>query len=186
MTQNGNILSGSRYPWTAEIVGDDLVIRGQHATWFGGSDDPLDDGQTASGISTKSNPNYLGCALPMDYGPTEKHNPCAGSPLPRLPWGTNVEFTNPDNGIIEVGKLIDIGPSAPPVATAAADLTQPLFKLLGGNLGVGRINVDVRVIGGAKLCGLCGSPDPLQVATTAPPPPDSGLTVTPDYGIPIS
>ena len=185
MTQTGNILSGTRYPWTAEIVGDDIVIRGQHATWFGGSDDPLDDGQTASGISTKSNPNYLGCAFPMDYGQEAKHNPCAGSPLPRFPWGTNVEFTNRDNGIVQIGKLIDIGPSAPPVASAAADLTQPLFKLLGGNLGDGKINVDARIIGGAKLAGL--SAPSLQVATTAtPPPPDSGLTITPDYGIPIS
>ena len=177
MKQEGNILSGERYPWTAVIEGDDIVVRGQHGTWFGGSDDPLDDGQTASGISTKSNPNYLGCALPIDFTAgilgrlNLPHNPCHGSPLPRLHWGTNVEVTNRDNGMKGICKLIDIGPSAPPVATAAIDLTQAFFVSLGQPKSHGTINVDFRIIGGAKIAGLFGAAIP-----------DSGITITPEFG----
>ena len=36
------------------------------ATWFGGDDDPEDNGQTASGVPTKGNPTLLGCALPLN------------------------------------------------------------------------------------------------------------------------
>jgi len=144
------VLRGRRYPWTVEVIGEDLVVRGEEATWFGGADDPMDDGRTASGISTIANTAFLGCALPMDLN-RKKNNPCAGSPLPRLPWFTPVVVTNLKNGKTLTVKLIDLGPSAPPLATAAIDLTQAAFKALGGKLIQGRLKVDFRIPGGSKL-----------------------------------
>ena len=154
------ILKGSRYPWTASVVGNDIIVTGVVATWFGGANDPQDDGETASGVSTKANPHFFGCALPMDLFPSipptlvTRRNPCAGSPLPRFPWFTKVLFTNRENGMQAQGALIDLGPAAPPKATAAADLTRPLFVALGGNLDVGHIPVDFTILGGAKPLGL--------------------------------
>lgn len=165
-------LTGTRYPWAALVEGDDLVVRGEEATWFGGSDDPMDDGRTASGVSTKANPHLLGCSLPMDLGPFAKHNPCEGSPLPKLPWFTKVVVINRSNGTELKVQLIDLGPSAPPVATAAIDLTQAAFRALGGDLKAGRMHVDFRIVGAAKLLGLA---DALQPAS-AP-----SLEVTPNF-----
>jgi len=174
MSRHNNILTGARYPWPATIDGNDLVVTGVHATWFGGSDDPIDDGSTASGMSTKSNPQMMGCALPMDYGRSH-HNPCAGSPIPKLPWFTSVVVTSADTGIDVHVKLIDLGPSAPPQATAAIDLTQAAFKALGGKLKAGRLNVSFRILGAAKILGVS---DP-----EADPP---SLVITPNFGPPIS
>lgn len=149
------VLHGSRYPWTATVEGNDIVVTGQGATWFGGDDDPQDDGSTASGMSTKSNPQIMGCALPLDYGtPLSKENPCQGSPLKKIPWFTNVVVTNRANHASVTVKLIDLGPSAPPAAHAAIDLTQEAFTTLGGDLKAGRLLVDFRIINGAKLLNL--------------------------------
>jgi len=142
------VLKGSAYPWTATIDGNDIVISDVHATWFGGSDDPEDDGQTASGVSTALHPNYLGCALPLNYGP------CSGSPIPKLPWMTQVQVTNLDNEKQITVELIDLGPSPPPKATAAIDLTQAAFIALVDELGIGVLHVDYRILNGAKLAGL--------------------------------
>lgn len=194
MKQTGNILTGDRYPWKAEIVGDDIIVRGQHGTWFGGSDDPIDDGQTASGISTKSNPLFFGCSLPMDYtvgamgNPNPPHNPCHGSPLPKLPWGTNVEVINRDNGKSGLCKLIDIGPSAPPEATAAIDLTQAFFTFLGQPKTAGTIHVDFRIIKGAKLACLfpvVANPEatnPVVVNESDSMSDKPSLIITPNFG----
>ena len=169
-------LTGTRYPWAALVEGDDLVVRGEEATWFGGSNDPMDDGRTASGISTIANPHLLGCSLPMDLG-RAKNNPCAGSPLPRLPWFTKVLVTHRVTGKGITVQLIDLGPSAPPVATAAIDLTQAAFTALGGKLKQGRMPVDFRILGAAKTLGIAES--------KPEKPADSGLTITPNFGVGI-
>ena len=107
------------YGFTAHIEGDDLVVRGVRATWFGGAHDPQDSGETASGLSTRLHPELLGCALPMNGFRVTR-----GSPLPRLPWMTTVvEVTRPGNGRKVRVPLIDLGPAAPPHAHAAIDLT---------------------------------------------------------------
>ena len=162
-------LTGSRYPWAVLVEGDDLVVRGEEATWFGGSNDPMDDGRTASGVSTKATPHLLGCSLPMDFGPLAKHNPCEGSPLPRLPWFSKVLVTHRVSGRGVTVQLIDLGPSAPPVATAAIDLTQAAFLALGGDLKAGRLPVDFRILGAAKLLGIAESKP-------------EGLKITPNFG----
>ena len=180
------ILKGTRYPWTASVVGNDIVVTGQIATWFGGANDPQDDGETASGVSTKANPHFFGCALPMDLFPSipptlvTRRNPCAGSPLPRFPWFTKILFTNRVNKIQQQGILIDLGPAAPPTATAAADLTRPLFVALGGDLDTGHIPVDFTILGGAKFAGIAAAAFP------QPPSSQSGLIVNPTFGLPIS
>ena len=98
------ILQGDeRFGFTAEIDGNDIVVRNAQCTWFGGADDPEDNGETASGISTIKRPNIQACALPMNFGP------CVGSPIPKLPWGTKVEVTH-DGKTITV-PVIDLGPS---------------------------------------------------------------------------
>lgn len=160
----------SRYPWTPAVVNGDIVVTGRHATWFGGANDPQDDGETASGLSTKKHPEILGCALPMDLGPAARHNPCAGSPLPKLPWGTNVVVTNLANQRTVTVSLIDLGPSARPVAEAAIDLTQAAFVALGGDLEKGKITVDFRIPG-------------MGILLAKPTPADGGdFSVTPTFG----
>ena len=133
------------YGFTVRVEGDDLVARGVRATWFGGAHDPGDNGQTASGVSTRQHPDLLGCALPMNGFRLTR-----GSPLPDLPWlSTTVEVTCPANGRRVTAPLIDLGPAAPPHAHAAIDLTLAAFRALGGDPAAGSVTVDFRVRGGA-------------------------------------
>ncbi len=134
-----------RYGFTARIEGSDLVVTGVRATWFGGAHDPCDNGQTASGLSTRLHPDLLGCALPMNgYRLTR------GSPLPDLPWmTTTVHVTCPATGKEASLPLIDLGPAAPPHAHAAIDLTRAAFHALGGNPAKGDLKVNFRIPGGA-------------------------------------
>lgn len=125
--------------------GNDLVVSDARATWFGGTDDPGDDGQTASGVNTREHPETRGCALPMDGF---NHASTDGSPIPRLPWFTMVEVTNRETGASISVPLIDLGPSK--FTRAGLDLTQPSFRALGGNLNSGSLQVDYRIVGGAS------------------------------------
>lgn len=144
----GNRLEGDgSWPWlNATVDGKDIVVRGTVATWFGGSDDSEDDGQTASGEVTKGHPDMLGCALPMAiHGVKET----AGSPIPKVPWHTTVRVYNHANGkVIEV-PVIDLGPNKR--TRHALDLTVAAFKALGGSVAQGVMTVDYRIIGGAAF-----------------------------------
>jgi 3D (Asp-Asp-Asp) domain-containing protein len=134
------ILKGDgSFAFTAEVDGDDLVVRGAQATWFGGANDPEDDGETASGINTKKRPYIQGCALPLNYGP------CAGSPIPKVPWGTKVDVTH--NGKTITVPVIDLGPARD--TGHAIDLTVAAFTEFAP-LSEGKIVVDYRIIGAAK------------------------------------
>jgi hypothetical protein len=141
------VLSGDgSYNFHAIVEGNDLVVQNAKATWFGGDDDPEDDGFTASGVMTKGNPTLLGCALPMSgchcvY--TE------GSPLPKVPWRTLIQVFSRETGRVLKIPLIDIGPNKNAKSHAAIDLTQAAFNALGGSKSRGHISVDFRVIGGA-------------------------------------
>lgn len=138
----GKILEGdSRFGFTAEVDGDDIVVRGGQATWFGGANDPEDNGETASGISTKKRPSILACALPLNYGP------CAGSPIPKVPWGTKVEVTHLATGQKITVPVIDLGPS--PGTGHAIDLTVAAFEQFAP-LSAGKIVVDYRIFGAAR------------------------------------
>ena len=125
--------------FTAVVEGDDIVVRGGAATWFGGADDPDDDGETASGVSTKLRPLIQGCALPLNYGP------CAGSPIPKMPWGSRVQVTYGDKTITV--PVIDLGPARD--TGHAIDLTVAAFEEFAPR-DVGKIVVDYRILGAAK------------------------------------
>ena len=140
--EKSQILKGDgSFPFTAQVDGDDIVVRGVQATWFGGANDPQDNGETASGISTKKRPFVLGCALPLNYGP------CAGSPIPKVPWGTKVEITHVATGDKITVPVIDLGPSRG--TGHAIDLTVAVFQLFAP-LATGKIVVDYRVLGAAR------------------------------------
>lgn len=141
------------WPWTAEIDGEDIVVRNARATCFGGSGDPQDDGSTASGISTKD-PSVLGCALPMDgrmfthLSPGE-HMALDGSPIPRMPWKTPVCIQATGGMSFEV-PVIDLGPNKH--TGNAIDLTIAAARLIDPNATATNFEarVDYRIAGGAK------------------------------------
>ena len=136
------ILTGDgSFAFTAEVDGDDIVVRGGQATWFGGANDPDDDGETASGVNTKKRPSIQGCALPLNYGP------CAGSPIPKVPWGTKVEVTHLATGAKITVPVIDLGPARD--TGHAIDLTVAAFEQFA-QLSVGKIIVDYRILGAAR------------------------------------
>ena len=110
---------GTSYKFKLAVDGPNLVVDSARATWFGGPDDEDDDGETASGIvNTRQNPDYIGLSLPM----YEVSKACHGSPIPKLPWGTHVRITNIATGVSVIATLVDVGPSAPPLAQGDIDL----------------------------------------------------------------
>ena len=120
----GRILKGD-CPWTAQIDGDDIVVRNVTATCFGGAHDAGDDGQTESGaINDGSNPNLMGVALPIRS--TEAAT--KGSPLalsgPHIPWFSKVLVWSEADGegtAIEC-ELVDNGPEVSRYPAHAIDL----------------------------------------------------------------
>lgn len=142
----------SELPWTGVINGDDVVVNGVKATWFGGDNDPEDNGQTASGICTKCNPDLMGCALPVIATVKgQRYLPTCESPLavtPKIPWNTIVEVAC-GSRVISV-PLIDNGPNVFFFPKNAIDLTPAAFKALGGNLEDGTLTVSFRIKNVAK------------------------------------
>lgn len=121
----------------------DLIVSGI-ASWFGGGNDPGDSGSTASGIMNDgSDPELMGCALPLSWDGTEV-GACQASPLGYLPWGTLVLVTNPANRVSITLKLIDVGPGLD--ENRPIDLCVYPFKLLGGDLTVGLLPVSFRIL----------------------------------------
>lgn len=141
----GKIESAPGWEWLqVEVDGDDLVIRNTHATWWGGAHDPMDDGPTASGVNTKTNPHFMGCSLPMNGRSKETRN----SPIPKLPWHTRVHVYCLDTHKQLDVELIDVGPAG--WTRHGLDLTVTAFEALGLSLSKGVTRADIRIIGGAK------------------------------------
>lgn len=149
LIQDGTLLRGDgSFSFTAVVSGNDIVVNDVTSTWFGGNDDPNDNGQTASGLSTRDNPDLVGCALPMDRAGSPRTD---GSPIPKLPYlSTMVSVTNRKNNMTLSVKLIDLGPAKPPASRHALDLTKAAFKALGGNPDDGVMRVDYTIVGGAR------------------------------------
>jgi N-acetylmuramoyl-L-alanine amidase len=147
--QDGTLLRGDgSFLFTAVVSGNDIVVSNVTSTWFGGTDDPNDNGRTASGLSTRDNPDLIGCALPMDGAGSPRTD---GSPIPKLPYlTTKVSVTNRKNGMTLSVQLIDLGPAKPPASHHALDLTKAAFQALGGNPDDGVMRVDYTIIGGAR------------------------------------
>ncbi len=123
------------------------------ATCFGGSDDPQDDGQTASGISTK-NPAVFGVALPMDgrQFPGASHGTHValdGSPIPKVPWRTLVRVEA--MGQKHEFMAIDLGPAKR--TGNALDLTIAAARMFDPRASATNFEMrcTYRIIGGAKF-----------------------------------
>lgn len=147
----GKILAGDgNWAFMAEIEGEDIVVSGVRATCFGGSNDKMDSGETASGISTKLT-GTMGCALPRCYtgSSSAQKKALGGSPIPaKLPFGTMVEVTS-DGETITV-PFIDVGPArwtknGLDLSIAAARKFNP--KATANNF---EAIINYRIIGGAK------------------------------------
>lgn len=130
------------WPFTVQVVGDDLVIENVYASNFGDAKDVGNNPISASGLNTVAEPNYPGCSLPLDYGPT------SGSPIPKVPWYTVVMVTA--MGKTVTTHLVDDGPSNGLKPPRAIDLTDVVFEQFAP-LGQGLISgVTVRIVGGAQ------------------------------------
>lgn len=141
-------LTGDRtWPWSARIDGDDIVVTNARATCFGGSDDPQDDGETASGISTKDNPDLAAVSLPMDFG--DKVPNTKGSPIPKVPWRTPVRVSA--MGQVHEFPVIDIGPAKR--TGNALDLTLAAARLFDPRASAKNFEMrcEYRILGGARF-----------------------------------
>lgn len=149
----GKTLGDGTWPWTARIDGDDVVVDSCRMTCFGGSDDPQDSGDTASGVSTKRNPDLAACSLPMDGRAfpglsRAEHAALDGSPIPRVPFKTIVEVTV--GGIIQRLPAIDLGPGKR--TKNALDLTIAAARIFDSRASARNFETygSYRVIGAAK------------------------------------
>lgn len=123
------------WPFTAEVIGEDIVVHDTLITCFGGIGngvifDPDDSGRTASGRNTK-NEEISGVALPLNTAgrrgiDAATHKALDGSPLPWLPWGIQVEVIIREFAYTPPDGLVDIGPAKrvqKPGRPKALDLT---------------------------------------------------------------
>ncbi len=150
----------SQLPWTAEIEGDDLVVRDIKATCFGGAFDAGDNGQTESGVMNDGrDPHLMGIALPIRS--TEHATRC--SPLafagPHLPWKTKVRVWREADGEASGVEciLIDNGPDVSKFPTHALDLNPNVALHFSPGANLHRIanewsgsGFSYRILGGAK------------------------------------
>lgn len=130
------------------VQGNDIVVENSVMTWFGGGDDPTDNGETSSGFSTKGHPESHGAAIPMDIG--SHFPPTHGSGIPKMPWLMIVEVFIPDTGKTLSIATIDLGPDISKFPDHYLDVTKPAFIALGGNPHDGRMIANYRIVGGAK------------------------------------
>lgn len=142
------VLAGDgTWPWiNARTDGQDIVIKGAIVTAFGGAGDSMDSGETASGVSTKDNPSYVGCALPMRR---DGSSALRGSPIPKIPWKTEVIFTD-ESGLSVSTKLIDEGPAK--WTKHGGDLTVAAAKNFDPHATANNFTrkLDIRIVGGAQ------------------------------------
>jgi hypothetical protein len=135
------------------VDGQDIVARGVVATRFGGADDSMDGGVTASGFELAKHPDKICVSLPMRVFRTRKDGvshefpATAGSPLPKFLWGTFVRVMSRKTQKVVVAPLLDLGPA---IGTGnAIDMSNALVTALGLSLEDGEYLVDFRVIAGA-------------------------------------
>lgn len=77
------LLGDGTWPFVPRIDQGDIVIDDIICTCFGGADDPQDNGDTASGVNTKSNPDLQGASVPMDISKAKHINLSASHRLVR-------------------------------------------------------------------------------------------------------
>ena len=160
LASDGSALVGDgTWPWQAQIVGDDIVLFG-YASCFGGDSDPQDDGETASGISTKTHPTLAACSIPMDgrmFSGLSRLERAAlnGCPLPRVPFiKTMVRVAA--GGVTQDLEVIDLGPGKQATTSKAEphviDLTVAAAKQFDPNATATNFmwKVEATILGGAQ------------------------------------
>lgn len=171
-TLESKVLKGDgTWAYTAMVVGDDIVVTNTYATAFGGDSDPQDNGETASGINTKGNPNLKGCSLAMRVDGLKA---LKGSPIPKMPFGLQkvkgAWVSNPggahvditfDNGLVVTDvPVIDLGPgkqASTPGDPHAIDLTVAVARLYSNQSDRALVRgfkakvKSFRIINGAKI-----------------------------------
>ncbi len=146
---NSFVLPNNGWGFELRVDGADIVCDRGMCTFFGGTaaQDPEDNGETSSGLSTRENPSLLGCALPVVHT-----HATPDSPLPRIPWHTQVEVTAGGKSLIV--PLIDNGPSKS--CRHAIDLTRAAWMALGLPFSLGVMPVSYRIYGGAQFLAKVG------------------------------
>jgi hypothetical protein len=147
------------FHWSIQVDGNDLLILNVWGTAFGGSNDPQDDGQTSSGVSTKLHPFIMGVALPMSgYGLKSLQ----GSPIPHMPFGVHSNGQDRPDGAhvviqdVVTGKqspvvpVIDLGPSG--YTGNAIDMSVALAKTFDPHATANNFKrkVNVRILNAAR------------------------------------
>lgn len=150
----------SKLPWTAEIDGEDLVVRNIKATCFGGQYDAGDNGQTESGkLNDGSDPKLMGIALPIRSTEAATRNSPLAFRGPHIPWETHVwvwKGDDPNNGLDTI--LIDNGPNTLVYPTHALDCNPNVALHFSPGYDIRKIanewsmdGMNYRIIGGAKF-----------------------------------
>jgi hypothetical protein len=116
----------SKLPWTAEIDGEDLVVRNIKATCFGGAYDFGDNGMTESGIQNRNNPAFL-CALPIRSVEAATRDSPLAFKGPHIPWRTKIKVWRESQGEAYgvICLLADNGPDVSRYPDHALDLNPP-------------------------------------------------------------
>lgn len=148
-----------KWPFTPELDQGDIILEDVCCTCFGGSDDPQDSGETASGINTKGNPDLLGASVPMDISKWKGvsaavHAALDGCPIPVLDFFLPIQITSGKQTLVT--QIIDLGPGLQATRKAsephAVDLTVAAARHFNPRATARDffMRCDVRIIGGAK------------------------------------
>lgn len=153
------LLGDGTWPFVPRIDQGDIVIDDIICTCFGGGDDSQDDGNTASGVNTKSNPDLQGASVPMDvrgwnHLTEREHGALDGCPIPVVDWFTPIQIES--NGRTLVTQIIDLGPgkqaTTNPSEPHAVDLTVAAARFFDPEATATNFSMrcNVRIIGAAK------------------------------------
>lgn len=163
------LVGDGTWPFTAQVDGEDIVVGKNgtvYTTFFGGSFDSMDSGETASGYPTKGHPDLMGCALPMRVASLAA---LRGSPIPHMPFGIKASGAiNPGGTIVRVYSprtkktievpCIDLGPGKQATTRHdqphALDLSIAAYKALGLDLATGLEVVEYRILHAAHYVTL--------------------------------
>jgi hypothetical protein len=162
------VVGDGTWPWFAMINGDDLVLNTVKATAFGGDNDRMDNGRTASGYNTKGHPNLIACSLPMRHDTLFDHERgqyvLRGSPIPSMPFGlypdgtdnphgAHVDIIFPDKRVVFNVPVIDLGPAK--WTGNAIDLSIALARKYDPRATANNFEakVDVRIKGAVRFLG---------------------------------